>query len=324
MAVAVLVIGGYATVGGLNVPHAEAASKVPGVDVSHHQGAIDWSALRGAGIRFAYLKATESTTFTDPRFGENYRNSHRAGVIRGAYHFARPAASSGEAQADYFVRHGGAWSADGMTLPGALDLEAGCHGLSHSAMRNWIHGFMKRYHEHTGRWAAIYTTTSWWTTCTGGFTGFGSRHPMWLARWNSSPGPMPAGWSTYSFWQYTDSGSLPGVSGNVDRNQFNGSYERLQVLARGSDKPDPKPTTDSPSPKPTRTESASAEPSPPDTTPVDSAPASEPPPGGGLPETGTNAGLVTGLGIALLLAGAGFLWFGRRRRLARHAAGRQI
>ena len=60
---------------------------VKGVDVSHYQGEIDWRALRQNGVRFAYIKATEGASLRDPRFTENWRRSHDAGMVRGAYHY---------------------------------------------------------------------------------------------------------------------------------------------------------------------------------------------------------------------------------------------
>ena len=84
-------------------------------------------------------------------------------MIRGAYHFALPDSSSGAAQADYFAKNGGGWSNDGITLPGALDIEynpygATCYGLSASAMVDWIEDFVTSYESATGRWPLIYTT----------------------------------------------------------------------------------------------------------------------------------------------------------------------
>lgn len=207
---------------------------VPGIDVSHWQGAINWTSVRNAGIQWAYIKATESTNYKDPRFNTNYPAAYYAGVIRGAYHFARPAASSGAAQANYFATNGGAWSRDNMTLPGALDLEAGCHGLSQAAMRNWILDFYNTYKARTGRDMVIYTTRSWWSSCTGGWTGMASRSPMWVAHWGVSAPALPAGWSFYTFWQYTSTGSVSGISGNVDRNHFNGARDRLIALANNT------------------------------------------------------------------------------------------
>ncbi|MBV1851343.1 GH25 family lysozyme [Catellatospora tritici] len=210
------------------------AATTAGVDVSHYQGSINWTSVRNAGIQWAYIKATEGTSYKDPMFNTNYPAAYYAGVIRGAYHFARPDASSGATQAGYFASNGGAWSADNLTLPGALDLEGGCYGKTQSAMRTWIADFINTYHSRTGRWAVLYTTTSWWTTCTGNYSGFAANNPLWIARWSSSVGTLPAGWPTWTCWQYTSSGSVSGISGAVDRDYFNGDRSRLLALANNT------------------------------------------------------------------------------------------
>ncbi|MGH8882741.1 MAG: GH25 family lysozyme, partial [Stackebrandtia sp.] len=130
MAAAVLVaaVGLIVTAPASADPSAEAKANPKGVDVSHYQGTINWKKARKAGTQFAWIKATEGTSHIDSKFAQNYTNAYKAKVIRGAYHFARPGSSSGAKQATYFAKHGGAWSADNRTLPGALDLEAGCHG----------------------------------------------------------------------------------------------------------------------------------------------------------------------------------------------------
>jgi GH25 family lysozyme M1 (1,4-beta-N-acetylmuramidase) len=210
------------------------AATTPGIDVSHYQGSINWTSVRNAGIRFAFIKATEGVTILDSAFAANYVGAYNAGVIRGAYHFGRPAASSGAAQADYVANHGGAWSADSRTLPAALDLEAGCAGLSQAAMRSWVQDFLNRYRARTGRYAIIYTTTSWWSSCTGNWTGPWATSPLWIARWASTPGTLPAGAPFWSFWQYTSSGSVSGVPGAVDRDYWNGTVDRLVALANNT------------------------------------------------------------------------------------------
>lgn len=215
------------------------AAALSGVDVSHYQGSINWKSVRNAGVEFAFIKATEGTNYQDPTFDANYPAAFRAGVVRGAYHFARPDASGGAAQADYLVRNGGRWSADGLTLPAALDIEynpygATCYGLSQAAMRSWISDFLDNYRTATGRYAIIYTTADWWRTCTGNYTGFASNHPLWLARYASSRGDLPAGWGFQTVWQYTSSGKVGGISGAVDRNTFNGNRSRLLALANNT------------------------------------------------------------------------------------------
>ena len=211
-----------------------APSGLPGLDVSHYQGTINWTTVKNQGAQFAYIKATEGTTYRDPNFSANYTNAYYAGLVRGAYHFAQPASSTGAAQADYFAAHGGAWSADNQTLPGMLDIEynpngATCYGLSQASMRSWITSFLNEYHAKTGRWATIYTTTDWWTTCTGNTSAYASNDPLAIARYSSSVGTLPAGWGFYTFWQWADSGTFPG-----DQDVFNGAHDRLVALANNT------------------------------------------------------------------------------------------
>ncbi|MEU1664520.1 lysozyme [Streptomyces sparsogenes] len=204
-----------------------------GVDVSSHQGNVAWSTLWNSGVRFAYVKATEGTSYTNPYFSQQYTGSYNVGMIRGSYHFALPDNSSGAAQATYFVNHGGGWSKDGKTLPGALDMEynpygSTCYGKSASAMVSWIKDFTNTYKSLTGRDAVIYTSTSWWKSCTGNSSAFGSINPLWIPRYGSSVGELPAGWGFHTIWQYTSSGATVG-----DHNKFNGALDRVQALANG-------------------------------------------------------------------------------------------
>jgi GH25 family lysozyme M1 (1,4-beta-N-acetylmuramidase) len=213
---------------------AGAVAGIPGMDVSGYQGNVNWTAAWNNGARFAYVKATEGTGYTNPYFAQQYNGSYNVGMIRGSYHFARPNVSSGATQANYFVDHGGGWSRDGKTLPGALDIEwnpysgGTCYGLSQSGMVAWIKSFSDQYHARTTRWPVIYTATSWWSQCTGNLGDFTSTNPLWVARYSSSVGALPFAWGVYTFWQYADSGVFPG-----DQDTFNGAYDRLQALANG-------------------------------------------------------------------------------------------
>ena len=203
----------------------------PGLDVSGYQGNVDWAQVKGNGAQFAYVKATEGTYFTSSYFAQQYNGSYQQGLVRGAYHFGNPSNSSGAAQADFFVSNGGAWSADSQTLPGALDIEYNpygpeCYGFTQPQMVDWINAFVNEYHALTSRWAAIYSTTDWLTTCTGNNASFGANDPLWIANYNGTPNPLPAGWSTYTFWQFADQGTFPG-----DQDTFNGTHEQLVNLA---------------------------------------------------------------------------------------------
>lgn len=218
-------------------PPAAAAGPPKGHDVSSHQKHVDWPRAKAEGAGFVYVKATESTTYRNPYFRRQYDGARSVGLIRGAYHFALPDRGSGTAQAAHFVRNGGGWSPDGRTLPPALDIEYNpydgerkCYGLSKAAMVAWIRAFSDEVRRLTGRRPVIYTTTHWWDTCTGGSRAFAAEHPLWIARYGAPDvGALPAGWSSWTFWQYDNRGSLPG-----DQNLFNGSVDRLERFARGS------------------------------------------------------------------------------------------
>ncbi|WP_265442650.1 GH25 family lysozyme [Flexivirga meconopsidis] len=204
-----------------------ATGSVAGIDVSHYQGTVDWGAQYSAGVRWAYVKATEGSSYIDPKFATNYAGARNKGIIRGAYHFANPGGASGKAQADYFIAHGGGWKADGYTLPGALDLEAGCYGKTDAAMVAWIKDFVAQYKTRTGRAPVIYTTTSWWKDCTGNSTAFGGT-PLWIARYNgaTTPDELPASWSRWTMWQYTSS--------PLDKDKFNGTLAALKNFANNT------------------------------------------------------------------------------------------
>jgi GH25 family lysozyme M1 (1,4-beta-N-acetylmuramidase) len=217
---------------GTDAPVFEAAvAQTPGMDVSSHQGNVNWSAAWANGARFAYVKATEGTTYQNPNFAQQYNGSLNVGMIRGAYHFALPDRSSGATQGAFFVSHGGGWSNDGKTLPPAIDLEynpygASCYGLSQSAMVAWIRDIAATVKARTGRDATFYTSTSWWSLCTGNNASFGA-NPLWIPRYASSVGALPASWTFQTIWQNADSGIFPG-----DQNKFNGAIDRLQAFAR--------------------------------------------------------------------------------------------
>ncbi|GAA3566428.1 lysozyme [Amycolatopsis ultiminotia] len=208
---------------------ASAEATTPGIDVSSYQGSVDWASYWKQGKKFAYVKATEGTGYQNPDFSQQYDGSYKVGMIRGAYHYARPDTSGGAAQADYFVAHGGGWSKDGKTLPGTLDIEWGpssdCYGLSQAAMVSWIKAFSDEYHKKTTRWPVIYTATSWWSECTGNKGDFSATNPLWVARYASSAGTLPYHWGFYTFWQYT---STP-----LDQDYFSAGADRLKALANG-------------------------------------------------------------------------------------------
>lgn len=202
----------------------------PGIDVASHQGNVDWPYYRDQGFQFAYVKATEGTTYKNPFFDQQFNGSAKVGMLHGTYHFGRPDQSSGAEQARFFVANGGDWKPDGKTLPGELDIEFGeavgvstCYDLSANEIVDFVRDFSDEYRRLTGRLPVIYTNGSWWQQCVGNSTAFG-RNPLWIASYNPEPGPMPGGWQKgHTFWQYTET--------PIDKNYFNGSLKDLRTFA---------------------------------------------------------------------------------------------
>ena len=206
---------------------------VLGVDISSYQGNFKWSTWTKKDKDFAYIKATEGTSYKSPYFKTQYKGAAKAGVIRGAYHFANPAGKPGYEQARYFVKNGGGWSADGHTLPGVLDIEynpygSTCYGISKKKTVDYVASFAKEYKKLTGKDVVIYTTTDWWTRCTGNSSKFATTNPLWIARYGSkTPGTLPKGWKAATFWQYT--------SNPIDQDVFPAKAKELKKLATTKD-----------------------------------------------------------------------------------------
>jgi GH25 family lysozyme M1 (1,4-beta-N-acetylmuramidase) len=150
-------------------------------------------------------------------------------------HFAAAAESSGADQADFFIEHGGNWTADGQTLPGVLEMEGNiagklCHGMTPTEITDWMLDFSHRYKFRTGRAPILFLSTGWWAKCAGNNATFGADHALWLANWAEEMGTLPAGWEAAKFWQYAGWSENGG-----EANVFFGSSEDLSKFARGAD-----------------------------------------------------------------------------------------
>jgi len=197
-----------------------------GIDVSHWQNTIDWALVAAVGKRFAYMKASEGTTLVDVTYSTNRTQAKAYGLYVGAYHFARPDRNPGDAvaEADYFLAM--SQLAAGDLLP-VLDLEVS-GGLSPVELQEWVRIYLERIYQRTGARGMIYASPTFWRNSMGDTTWFAVNgyRAMWVAHWTSGPAPtVPGGnWggSGWTFWQYTSSGVVPGISGRVDLDRFNG------------------------------------------------------------------------------------------------------
>lgn len=208
---------------------------VPGIDVSHHNGAIDWRAVAAAGFAFAYAKATEGTGFTDRRFPANWEGIRQAGMLRGAYHFFRPALPAAP-QAERFAAAVGPLAAG--DLPPMLDLEETSRRTSEDewprvrkARRvDLALGWLERVEQALGRRPIVYTRRGFIEDVLGA-PGPLLRYPLWIAHYTGSAQPrMPQGWPNWTFWQHSQTGRIAGLQCDLDLDRFQGSVEELQAL----------------------------------------------------------------------------------------------
>jgi lysozyme len=196
-----------------------------GLDVSHHQGEINWSAVAAAGYRFAFVKATEGTSSVDPVHSRNVAGALAAGLAVGSYHYAKPNLSDPRVQAAHLASTMGELGPG--RLPGVLDLEES-GDLSSRSLRVWMSAFLDELDHRTGRRSLLYTGLSFWRDKLDSYAG----HPLWLARYNTTAGV--AGWT---FWQKSDAGAVPGIRGGVDIDVFDGDLAALDRLAGRGDSP---------------------------------------------------------------------------------------
>ncbi len=199
-----------------------AAPKGPDVSSWQHIDGrlIDWFAVKHSGHDFAMVKATEGLTYVNPYFVADCLVMRAAGVARGAYHYASPNLPP-EPQAALYA--GVVLGINGPgDMPPVLDLE-NSGGLPPGALIDWTHRYLNTVQALTGRTPIIYTYPRFWQTAMANTNQF-TRYPLWIADYRGNPAPeVPGGWPTWTFWQYTDSGRIPGIGGGTDVNVYSGA-----------------------------------------------------------------------------------------------------
>ncbi len=198
-----------------------------GIDVSHHQGTINWNLVANDGKVFAFVKATEGFTYDDPNFQTYMTNGVNAGVIMGAYHFARPDNNSATDEANHFVSVAGNFIGNGF-LPPVLDFEdpnANTHLdqiYSSQYLTNWVQTWMNRVEALTGVRPVIYLSSHYANFLNASLNVY----PLWIAKPGTAPNTPPndiGNWNDWLFKQYSWNGSVNGISGNVDLDSYHGT-----------------------------------------------------------------------------------------------------
>ena len=205
--------------------------EIHGIDISHHQGRIDWDKLKDEGqindcpIRFVMVKATEGATQIDENFIDNFYQAREHGFTRGAYHFYS-VHSSAQDQAEFFLRQVKLENGD---LPPVLDVEHKPKQQSNEEFKASVLKWLSIVEKHYKVKPIIYTFYKFKLNYLN--DSIFDQYPYWIAHYYVDSVEYKGRWK---FWQHTDVGRLPGIKGNVDFNIYNGSYYDLRQMTIGS------------------------------------------------------------------------------------------
>lgn len=210
---------------------------VPGIDVSYWNAGIDWPKVRATGQRYVFIKASESTSYKDPTFDDNWFGAKSAGLLRGAYHFFRCNADA-KKQADSFIDYVKSFNDEG-ELPPVLDLET--HDGQRRdkiipAAKTWLDRVEAAFDKKPMIYSGKFFLQDYFSESNGGPPLWAKDHPLWLAQYPNQYVPgmepsLPRGWFKWTFWQYSEKGRINGINANVDLNVFNGTLEELYKFA---------------------------------------------------------------------------------------------
>lgn len=190
---------------------------IKGIDVSHWRGVIDWDLVARSGVNFAFSKSSGGVSYADPTYKRNIQGCKDCGILYGAYHYFYPFLG-GRKQAEFFVNIIG----DDYQLPPVIDSER-AYGESWATVAQRTLEALREVERLTGTKPILYSG-SWF----GSHLGICNEYDLWLAHYTAGAPSVPPGWNSYTFWQYGDRGTVPGVPGYCDMNWYNGTLKELK------------------------------------------------------------------------------------------------
>lgn len=205
--------------------------KVWGPDVASWQGSVDWQSVRNAGASFGITKVTEGVNYVNPFAARAWDRMLDVGLVAIQYHYARPAINTARSEAEWFLAQ------MHEVINGdcvALDIEptVGDSPINNGAL--WARTWVNIVSQELGFQPFIYSNPSFIREQGfDAFTPLGKNNGLWLASWQESMPQAPPPWSTVALWQFTASGRVPGINGDVDLNIFNGTVEQLSRYGMG-------------------------------------------------------------------------------------------
>jgi GH25 family lysozyme M1 (1,4-beta-N-acetylmuramidase)/Flp pilus assembly protein TadD len=217
--------------------------RAAGIDVSYWDAGIDWPSVKDFGIEFVFMKATEGITYKDPTLAERWESTKSVGIPRSAYHFFRANVDPIK-QAEYFIQAVEAMDGDA-ELPPVLDMETN-DGKSKEEFLAGIKIWLDMVEQAMGKkpiiYAGYFAFQDLFSDQNGSPPVWASEYHLWLAQYPTTyteggEPSLPRDWSDWTFWQYSDRGSVPGINAAVDMNVFNGSVSDLQQFLASTDVP---------------------------------------------------------------------------------------
>lgn len=185
-----------------------------GIDVSEYQGYINYNLVRDSGIQVVYIRTSEGTNFIDPYFRENYNNAKAAGLKVGFYHYVTSRSpSEAVVEADYFASVINGTSPDCLL---AMDFEY-FGGLASYEVNAISRAFLERLEEVTGKRAIVYSDAY---NAGNVFDSSLSEYPLWIAEYGVEEPELYRNWSSWTGFQYSDTGRISGINGYVDLDRF--------------------------------------------------------------------------------------------------------
>lgn len=196
---------------------------IAGVDLSKWQGDVDFAKIRASGTTYVFVKATQGATGVDPDYARNIAAARAAGLVAGSYHFY-VTADDAASQFANLAQHLDLKPGD---LPPVIDIEVLSSSGSLPDLAAQLQALLDDIERAWNVRPILYSGENFANVDLKGF----SRYPLWLAEYTDAPAPkLPQDWPAWTFWQYSQSGRVPGVDGAVDLDRFNGDQTQFDAL----------------------------------------------------------------------------------------------
>ena len=205
---------------------------IKGIDISHHQGKIDWKKVAADGIKFAYIKASQGASFVDKMAVENVRGAKEAGILCGLYHYFTPTGDAGAQFTNFWSVLMNCGGPKGLLTP-VLDVEGDDKNqvdMGFDKYAESANAWLTYLASKTLRYGIVYTYPFFAYKLRGKL----SKYPLWAASYpkltleNGVLTGFP-GWDNYTLWQYSNKGKVSGIKGYVDLDSANIDIKSLVI-----------------------------------------------------------------------------------------------